>query len=205
MVIDRPQIEDVFVPRGDFSDQNIYIPRKKYDDVLDWKKISNISKMKFVKTILVWVVVVPIVAKILSSLKGYNIINFDFVLPFSWVLFYFSALSFLIGNILYNIFVPPIINENRSFSHFLQMGRGKRELASYLESEKLEDRGIYSELYCDKPLEVNSKNEYFWDIWEMSLDSKIKVRFFISIFYSLGILLILIVFFQNMLFVIENI
>ncbi len=34
MVIDRPQIEDVFVPRGDFSDQNIYIPRKKYDDVL---------------------------------------------------------------------------------------------------------------------------------------------------------------------------
>ena len=34
MVIDRPKIEDVFVPRGDFSDQNIYIPRKKYDDVL---------------------------------------------------------------------------------------------------------------------------------------------------------------------------
>jgi hypothetical protein len=177
--------------------------KKKY--ILDWKKISNISKMKFVKTILVWVVVVPIVAKILSSFKDYHIINFDFVLPFSWVLFYFSALFFLIGNVLYNIFVPPIINENRSFSHFLQMGRGKRELVSYLESEKLEDRGVYSELYCDKALATESKNEYFWDIWDMSLESKIKVRFFISIFYSLGILLILIVFFQNMLFVVENI
>ncbi len=181
----------------------IAIDKKKY--ILNWKVISNISKMKFVKTILVWVVIVPIIAKILSSLKEYQFINFDLVLPFSWVLFYFSALFFLIGNILYNIFVPPIINENRSFSHFLQMGRGKRELISYLESEKLEDRGVYSELYCDKALEIDSKNEYFWDIWEMSLENKIKIRFFISIFYSIGILLILIVFLQNILFVLDNI
>ena len=181
----------------------ISLDKKKY--ILDWKKISNISKMKFVKTILIWVVVVPIVAKFFSSIRENQLIDFDFVLPFSWVLFYFSALFFLIGNILYNIFVPPIINENRSFSHFLEQGRGKRELVSYLESEKLEDRGTYSELYCDKSLEINSKNEYFWDIWEMSLESKVNIRFFISISYSIGILLILIVFLQNMLFVIENI
>ena len=85
------------------------------------------------------------------------------------------------------------------------MGRGKRELISYLESEKLEDKGTYSELYCDKALEIDSKNEYFWDIWEMSLENKIKIRFFISIFYSIGILLILIVFLQNILFVLDNI
>ncbi len=181
----------------------IAIDKKKY--ILNWKVISNISKMKFVKTILVWVVIVPIIAKVLSSLKEYQFINFDLVLPFSWVLFYFSALFFLIGNILYNIFVPPIINENRSFSHFLQMGRGKRELISYLESEKLEDRGVYSELYCDKALELDAKNDYFWDIWDMSLYNKFKIRFLISIFYSIGILLILIVFLQNMLFVLENI
>ena len=82
--------------------------KKKY--ILDWKKISNISKMKFVKSILVWVVFVPIVAKILSSIRDNHLIDLDFVLPFSWVLFYFSALFFLIGNIVYNIFVPPIIN-----------------------------------------------------------------------------------------------
>ncbi len=179
------------------------VDKKRY--ILDWKKISKISKMKFVKTILIWVVIVPIVAKILSSIKEHQFVHFDFVLPFSWVLFYFSALSFLVGNILYNIFVPPIINENRSFSHFLEQGRGKRELISYLESEQLDDSGAYSELYCDKALGVDSKNDYFWDIWELSINNKIKIRLFISIFYSIGILLILIVFLQNMLFVLDNI
>ena len=183
---------------------------KKFN-LITWKFISNISKNKFVNNTFAWVVFVPVIAKLFSKIEEISIVVFeqkiiiDTTLPFSWSIFYFSAVSFLIGNILYKIFAPTIIVDNNSYTDFLQHGKGRHELQKYIELSRL-DQSVFYDLYDDdKILLEDTKNEYFWDIWNKVNILNPYVRLIVSIFYTFGIMFIAFVFMQNMYFVCQQV
>lgn len=177
---------------------------------ISWKLLSTISKNKFVSGTLIWVIIVPILAKLFSAIENtFSIIIqekqyiFTLQLPFSWSLFYFSALFFLIGHIIYKARVPSIINDNETYTDFLNDGKGKHELLKYIEKENLSEDGFF-ELYSNDSLRDDLKHDFFWEIWNMSNLLHFKTRFIISSFYALAIFLIAIVFMQNFWFVCKH-
>jgi len=174
---------------------------------LGWKLMSKISKTDFVNKTLIWIIIVPIFAKLFSTLENTleitiqeHIYTINLELPFSWSIFYFSAFFFLIGNILYKLNVPSIINDNESYADFHSAGKGKHELLKYIEEEKLSENGFY-ELYLDKPLRDDIKHDVFWEIWKQTNHLHCPSKIIISIFYTIAISLLSFVFFQNMYFV----
>ena len=178
---------------------------------LNWKFLSTISQHNFVNNILVWLVIVPIVAKLFSLFEDtvsltYNnqVYVISLELPFSWTYLYFSALLFLIGNILYKTNVPSIIDENETFSDFLKAGKGKHELSKYVEEESLSEDYFY-ELIDDNVLDEDVKYDYFGEILIRTNNLHVKRRLLIFSIYAIAIILLIIVFIENLLFVIEQI
>jgi hypothetical protein len=97
-----------------------------------WITISKIGQSKFVQSFYVWLIIVPIIAKFFVEIP----ITEDYIileLPFSWIIFYFSALAFVIGNILY-LRCPEIIKEYSSYRDFVSTGRGEEEIEKYLKN-----------------------------------------------------------------------
>tara|TARA_R110002049_G_scaffold292211_3_gene476534 strand:- start:228 stop:833 length:606 start_codon:yes stop_codon:yes gene_type:complete len=78
---------------------------------------------------------------------GGEVMHLMLTLPFSWKLFFFSALVFTIGAILYNLIAPSIIKENMSFGEFLIDRKNHSHIVMYREElgiseEKIKSWGI---------------------------------------------------------------
>ena len=113
--------------------------------IVNWKNISILGDNKLVKKAYIYLVVVPILAKILSKVNrtlNFNVfgenIHIEFGLPFSWKIFYFAALSFSVGYFIYNWKAPKIIKENRSFKDFEDSGKQRTHLRDYLHDIKID-------------------------------------------------------------------
>jgi len=91
---------------------------------MNWLQISDIGNSKIVKSMLIWIFVTPIFAKLLGSVKTANIsfIQLDspinLSLPFSWQVFFFCALSFSIANIIFSFKCPDLIKKYKYYSDF---------------------------------------------------------------------------------------
>lgn len=75
------------------------------------------------------------------SLGGKNL-EFVFELPFSWKMFFFSALLFTIASVLYNIFSPLIIRENKSYNDFVENKKNFSHILQYLDNVGITDNWI---------------------------------------------------------------
>lgn len=113
---------------------------------IGWEFISNYAQNRFVKTSYVYLIVVPLIAKLLSNLENpLRIIlsgieyKFDLTLPFSWVLFYFAALCFTIGYIIFSVIAPPIVKENKDLSSFNNTKKNFNHLVGYLANLGIHD------------------------------------------------------------------
>jgi len=60
--------------------------------------------------------------------------SFEFVakLPFSWRLLFTAAILFTLASLLYNIFAPSIIKENKSFGEFSRKKRTFAQIVDYM-------------------------------------------------------------------------
>lgn len=90
----------------------------------DWLSLSSFSKSKFVKSMVYWLFITPIAAKALSSINQVDLsaAGFDgainITLPFSWTIFFFSALFFSIGNLIYALKCPELIRDYSDFNDY---------------------------------------------------------------------------------------
>lgn len=107
--------------------------------MLRWSNIRGLGDNKIINRSYMYLFLVPALAKILEKVNSplkFNIygeeIEIVFQLPFSWQFFYFSALFFTIGAILYNLKAPNIIKENKSFGSFTVEKKNFSHLDSYL-------------------------------------------------------------------------
>jgi len=113
---------------------------------IGWEFISKYGRNKFVKTSYIYLVIVPLLAKLLSKLENpLKIIlsgieyKFDLSLPFNWILFYFAALAFTIGYIIFFVRAPNIIKENINFSDFSDAKKNFNHLSGYLANMGIND------------------------------------------------------------------
>jgi len=183
----------------------------------DWRNINRLGKNRLLGTSYFWLVVVPILAKLLSIIE--NPLDFthfvpglkiDLNLPFSWQLFYFSAVMISIAGAIYHLCCPKIIKYFNDFSDYQKEGRGSPYLISY--SERLKNFTIEGDAsrLVDEPIGIDHEQRMllnamlFWQIYEYEKVTSPVARFICFSLYIIGILLLLIVLFDNFLFVIEQ-
>lgn len=117
---------------------------------INWSTISVLGNNKIVLKSYIYLIIVPVLARLLSNLKspfiydltnGY-IIKIPLELPFNWVIFYFAALFFTIGTIIYSLFAPQIVKEDSSFGDFEAKKKSTIHLKSYLDDLGISDEYI---------------------------------------------------------------
>ena len=132
-----------------------------------WETISVLGKSKVVKRSYIFFILVPIFARFFSLLENPVIIGeyeFMFGLPFSWKLFFLSALLFTIANLFYQIRTPRIIIENRYFGDFVQQRKNFIHLFQYLEDLRINDKFVQSIEKKKAPTEEEEEKRKLYQI-----------------------------------------
>ena len=76
--------------------------------LIEWDQLRKIKEIRVIRSMYIWLFIVPVSAKALSTINTEakliifnHIFDVNLTLPFSWKIFYFSALSFAIANVIY--------------------------------------------------------------------------------------------------------
>lgn len=119
--------------------------------LIDWELIATLGKNQLVRRSYIFFFFVPIAAKILSEIKspieilvGKYKFTFLFELPFSWKIFFFSALGFALGSLIYEIFAPKIIKENKSLGDFWTAKKNMHHIFLYMKDVGISDDWVKS-------------------------------------------------------------
>lgn len=85
-----------------------------------WRKLVRILDTRFFKSIYIWFLLIPVLAKITSKF-GSTITIYPFnseeplvislSLPFDWYVLYFASLAFLLARLIYSVFCPSFLRE----------------------------------------------------------------------------------------------
>jgi hypothetical protein len=184
-----------------------------------WSQLDKIRKIKIISSMYIWVFIVPIAAKILSmtsDVATITIFEYTFdvnlALPFSWKMFYFSALFFATATLIYQIRCPRLVKEYPTYSDFEVEGKPEWHLRPYAK-----DIGFGFDLYIEKYKETMAEQEgsisqgkkftqgVFWDLhWHADRERKGMLYCCLAA-YVAGFILISLVFIQNLVWVITNI
>lgn len=190
-----------------------------------WTCLKPLQENKIVKSTYIWLFIVPFVAKLLSKIEqdilsikiNGHVYEIDLSLYFNWKILFFSALFFVIGNIVYFFSAPIIIKKYNNYGDFLSKGGSMNELAYYIENnisyentEKLKhvkskeiDNQINSYMSFNDvaPYEKDVNKNYFLDIFYHHNYKHKLSRLVCSLFYLLGGIFFSIVLFQNIYWV----
>ena len=105
--------------------------------VPDWSAFKSLGSSKVIKSSYWWLFLVPVLAKIMESAGDtFELTLFDstFILtlslPFSWALFYFSAVSFSLASIIYLTMCPQGIDKYDNFEDWKKSGKDSTSLIS---------------------------------------------------------------------------
>ena len=175
---------------------------------MNWTFISTFGKSRVVRSSYYWLFFVPLVAKLVHQINlriPAQVLNqdilFEFNLPFSWKVFYFSSLFFAAGTLIYQAFCPKIIKDHKNAADFIRAGKGKEQLLLYAEDIKINPSEF--ELYNEAHEVAPTIEVLFWRVREKAEDER---RLFknISLFFNLaGIALFSVVLLQNFMFVLS--
>lgn len=104
-----------------------------------WSGLRRISRLSWVKSSYVWFLIVPAAAYLLKDIGpsiafslGTSVYEIPVGLPFSWKLFYFGAVCFAIGALIYNWGCPPLIRDYDGFNQYADEGRGMEYITNEL-------------------------------------------------------------------------
>ncbi len=189
---------------------------------ISWIQLKNINKYKLINTMYIWLFIVPIVARLFEKVEHTaNITIFEYTfeaqlsLPFSWVIFYFSAIAFASANLIYQLRCPSIIKDNSDYSDFKQSHKGVEHLDSYLPQVGMNWEGLRQELenqddYFNETAEASNPKtddgilrKRFWAVFSKGNRVRPIEKYSVALFYLIGFILIFWVFVQNINFVIN--
>ncbi|TXN37718.1 hypothetical protein FVB32_05365 [Flagellimonas hymeniacidonis] len=165
----------------------------------NWVLISALGKNKIVNSSYIYLFIVPVLAKLLSKVNSPLIFLFNgkeheliIELPFNWTIFYFSALFFTIGSIIYNWRAPSIIKENKSFGSFLIAKKNMDHLFQYAEEIGMDPNRIEG-IFIWRVVDAQNENQLslgFWEVFKEANKSRKVSLGFATICYFFGLLLI---------------
>jgi hypothetical protein len=188
---------------------------------LNWDQLRPIQNNKIVNSLYIWLVIVPVAAKLLSKIEneltitlGNQDIVLDMRLPFSWELFFFSALCFVVGNILYLMFCPAIIKDHTNYGNFKEVGGTDAHLSDYRDQILKFRADLISQLKKSAGIEQGKLSEHekneetknlFWGIYNYFNETRVLAKFLVAVFYLVGLILFLIVAITNVTWIIRQI
>lgn len=119
-------------------------------EFIKWSNVAILGNNKVVVKSYIYLIIVPILARMLNKLESPfqanltsdYILIIDLKLPFNWVLFYFAALCFTFGTIIYSLFAPTIFKEEQSFGDFEFKKKTSLHLKMYLNDIGITDKFI---------------------------------------------------------------
>ncbi len=201
------------------------------DKYYTWNKLRKINSSKIINSMYIWIFIVPIIVKVFEAMNGgiYDFVMFEetikikLELPFSLIIFYFSAIAFAIGNLIIVFKCPLIIQENDSYNTYESSGKKLKQLKEYIEDIGYDWGKLANEIdeQIDKRFDVhktisswenkakaeeekeNPKN-YFWQIYDEAKESNTTFRFFGGLSYLIGFTLLAIVLIQNFIFIVKT-
>ena len=181
---------------------------------LDWYSIRLIGKSKLSNSMYYWLFIVPIAAKVLSEINedirmkifGQDF-NFIFSLPFNWKMFFFSALFFSIGNVIFNLFCPKIIKDHLTLSGFTGDGKFEDHLHDYAKdiNSKFENFSGWGDSHTNDERALNEHiRNSFWRIYNEGKLSRSAPRIISGFSYMIGFILLAIVILRGAFWVIKS-
>jgi len=130
----------------------------------DWLRLARIGRLRILRSSYFWLIAVPLLAQWLSKVPRelvFNVLGTEltltFDLPFSWKVFYFSAVSVAIATTIYGWYCPETIRLYDNFAHFLQESASqlslKAELWGFLRRTNRDDMehrlNLFGEMFCE--------------------------------------------------------
>jgi hypothetical protein len=170
----------------------------------------------------IWILIVPIFAKNFYKINNYltfqvagQKIEIIFSLPFSWKVFFFSALAFSIANTITLLRCPRIIKEHLSADGFIRDGKKEDHLNEYAKNINIGYQYRREALKFNDTLDLSpeiknkdflkSEGEYltlkFWEIYKQGEIVFPIFRSVTLIFYMVGFILFLWVLSMNIYWV----
>jgi hypothetical protein len=140
--------------------------------VLKWKNVDGMGKNKILSSSYFWVAFVPLCANFFKEVNNISITimghvyKFYIDVPFSWHLFYFSALLVACAKTIYSFYCPEIIRLYSTFNDFTEQGKGKWSIITYfidsLSKTNIEEKKIilnnFIEQFCE-PISASNLDE----------------------------------------------
>ena len=135
--------------------------------------LRNPGNNKTIKISYIWIILVPLIAKLIrhSNEAFVEYLHFELTISFTWQLLYFSALMFTIANLLYSIRCPDIVKHFASYIDYKNKGHSIHDLISLFRTflyyydgksdayqnnhlinflNKIDAKSIYDEVYEQK-------------------------------------------------------
>ena len=113
----------------------------------NWSQLWGVGNNRIIRSSYYWLFIVPFAARVvLNAPDDFGIDLFGLIsplmlcnlkLPFSWQLFYGSAVFAAIGTAVYQMMAPPLVARYRHFEEFWQQGNSKWE-ALYLTEKHID-------------------------------------------------------------------
>ena len=127
-----------------------------------WSSVRRLARNRTVRSAYFWLIFVPISARMLATVNQTVTLTFlggDWALalelPFSWKIFYLSAVAFSIGNLIFTLACPKIILDQATYTEFSADGKSSGQVVDY-----------YAEILQSLP-----RKPHLWrnlDIWEFA-------------------------------------
>lgn len=187
-----------------------------------WRNIYKFKALKFVNGMFIWLIIVPVLAKATQSAGSVATLIFlghpflvHLELPFSWVAFYFCALSFAAGNGICKLWCPRIISDHENYSGRHDYYSGLAEIERYAIEIGMNLEGVRRsaearEAHFEKVLDVSLRreefsleNDLFFEVQERADTVRASARRAATSCYALGLILLVVVLCQNMLYVLR--
>ena len=185
-----------------------------------WRRLRRYGSSRFIRSSYLWVVAVPITAKLVPQLEAMlSIVGSEITLslPFSWQMFYFGSVFFAISSFIYSMKCPHLIQNYRTPNDYWKDGHGLRELDAYAEEtfaaldESIREKIIteYKEVKATLIGNVVSdtegdRNSRFLYIQENTQYKRNLSRCLCSAGYLIGSLFFLFVLFRNFIYVFKQ-
>jgi hypothetical protein len=175
---------------------------------MTWRFLSAFGKSRLLNLSFVWLIVVPLLAKSLAAAKSASILDASLLnileLPFSWKMFYASAVLASVAAVIYWAFCPQIVREYGGFRDFEADGRGAAFLSTYLENHRLW-RIVTSrnQALLERVAPTPELADAFWEIYDHEQRSRLFRMVACFLLYASAILLVGYVLPENLLFVIR--
>lgn len=188
---------------------------------LRWSVLRDFGSSRVLRTSYFWLLFVPVMAKALLNIKqrlSFTVfgesMEVSLGLPFSWKIFYFSAVCFSIAGVIYSWRCHVLVKRYASFTEFIQEGRGVSHLRSYAATLPNVPSAVQHLLSRhEMPLDDNPSDreiardralaDAFWMLRNAANHSDRVGLAVCFTFYALGFILLGVLLIQNFLYVVR--